>query len=103
MIVCEPLATVNDCWTIGAGLKVLPPPWFALITHVPAAMNDTIPVPDIEQTATAGGSIEKATGKPDDAVPAGLYNTPPTTAACGAPEVIVIVCKDNATPNDWVN
>ena len=47
---------MNDCCTSGAGLYVVLPASFALITHVPTPVNDTVP-PESEQTLVAELSI----------------------------------------------
>src|SRR5262245_10613789 len=65
-IVCVCL-TVNDCCTCGAGKKLASPAWLALITHVPAPMNDTVE-PATEHTVLADASIVNVTVRPEVAV-----------------------------------
>ena len=67
------------------------PTWFALITQLPTAVNDTVK-PEIEQTAAADASTEKLTGKADgEAAAVAVYVAPPTLAAAGTAEVNAIV------------
>src|SRR6185295_4148261 len=58
------LTTGNDCCTCGAGFQLASPGWFALITQVPAPMNDTVE-PEIVHTVLADASIVKITARPE--------------------------------------
>src|SRR3954449_11405092 len=49
VIVCEPLPTANDCWTVVAARYVPLPAWFALMRHVPTPIIDTVD-PEMLQT-----------------------------------------------------
>ena len=66
------------------------PAWLALITQVPAPVNDTVE-PEIEQTDAALASIVNVTARPEVAVAVTVYVGPPTAAKAGAVEVNVIV------------
>ena len=67
------------------------PAWFASMTQVPTAVNDTVE-PLMEHTELAAASIINVTGRPEEAVAVAVYVAPPTVAAAGAVEVNVMVC-----------
>ena len=90
VIVCDPRPTEKDCCTCGAAWYVPFPVWFAVMTHVPAPIIDTVE-PDREQTFALPAATANVTPRPDEAVAETVYVAPPTTALAGGVEVKLIV------------
>src|SRR5579864_2850509 len=86
LIVCEALATVNDCCTCAAAWYVPLPAWFAFTVHVPAPIIVTV-VPETVQTPALAGAMENATARPELAVAVTMYVDPPTVALPGGLDV----------------
>src|SRR6185295_10016852 len=93
------LVTANDCCTCDAGFQLASPAWLALMTQVPAPMNDTVE-PAIVHTVLAEASMVNVTVSPEVAVAVTVYVGPPTLALAGAVEVKLIVCEARLTVND---
>ena len=62
----------------------------AITVQIPVPINEILPELML-QTPAEAGSMEKITGKPEDAVAAGVYVVPPTVALLGGVLVNVMV------------
>src|SRR5581483_8706986 len=94
------LAIVNDCCTWGATWNVPLPAWFASTTQVPAPIRLTSEPVALHAPGVALASIVNTTGLPD-APPVALTGyEPPTTAAAGGVDVIVMCCGVSGTTTD---
>src|SRR5579864_4330245 len=71
LIVCEALATVNDCCTCAAAWYVPFPAWFAFTVHVPAPIIVTV-VPETVQRPALAGAVTVYVDPPTVALPGGL-------------------------------